>query len=81
MRLALILCACVCEHAPPKREVETVTLHSITMYDVWLWEQSGDYEEGYTWQGDEPEPELFGPAYYYPEDELEAVSSEVDPVP
>jgi hypothetical protein len=79
MLTLLIACACTCPGV--ERKVETVTLHSITMYDVWLWEQSGDYEDGYTWA--DPEPELFGPAYYYyPEDEpLDFIDAEVDAIP
>lgn len=74
MMTLLIACACSCPGV--ERKVETVTLQSISVYDLWLWEQSGDYDDGYTW--DHEAPQLFGPEYYYPEDELDDESAAVD---
>jgi hypothetical protein len=77
MTLLLLLCACTCPGV--ERRVEIVTLESVSVYDLWLWEQSGDYEDGYTW--DHEAPQMFGPEYYYPEEQPSAVDAEIDPVP
>lgn len=58
----IVACACVCPE-PSRRETVVITLESVTMYDVWLWDQ-GEQEiepDPYVQVGPDPD--------YYPLDD------------